>query len=157
MVSVSSDEFTEIEDVHHLHFVRNFQILHEMEILFLCVVEVLDFTLIIFHRFLVRGRVDSHKRAVHGIGTAELQLCSYCGRTFSSGYNMDYHLAKEHGIGKVKKVGNMNASRNDFSLYFGTFEFYISLLQLKILIPAHLICNSQILTPCCGWGFMVSS
>ncbi|XP_066980441.1 zinc finger protein 569-like isoform X3 [Macrobrachium rosenbergii] len=53
-------------------------------------------------RFLVRGRVETHKRSVHGIGTADQQLCSYCGRTFSSRYNMDYHLAKEHGIGCAK-------------------------------------------------------
>ncbi|KAK4310137.1 hypothetical protein Pmani_018276 [Petrolisthes manimaculis] len=55
-------------------------------------------------RFLVRGRVVSHKRLVHSIGTADQQLCSYCGRTFGSGYNMKNHLAREHGIGQIEVV-----------------------------------------------------
>ncbi|KAG0725714.1 Zinc finger protein 2 [Chionoecetes opilio] len=55
-------------------------------------------------RFLVRGRVETHKRNVHSIGTADQQLCSYCGRTFGSGYNMKNHLAREHGVGHLEAV-----------------------------------------------------
>lgn len=55
-------------------------------------------------RFLVRGRVETHKRNVHSIGTADQQLCSYCGRTFGSSYNMKNHLAREHGIGQIEVV-----------------------------------------------------
>ncbi|ROT75769.1 putative zinc finger protein 91-like isoform X2 [Penaeus vannamei] len=55
-------------------------------------------------RFLVRGRVETHKRNVHSIGTADQQLCSYCGRTFGSSYNMKNHLAREHGIGQIEMV-----------------------------------------------------
>ncbi|XP_064095194.1 gastrula zinc finger protein XlCGF26.1-like [Macrobrachium nipponense] len=66
-------------------------------------------------RFLVRGRVETHKRTVHGIGTADQQLCSYCGRTFSSRYNMDYHLAKEHGIGCAKMPVTCNLCGKKFS------------------------------------------
>lgn len=57
-----------------------------------------------FYRFLVRGRVETHKRNVHSIGTADQQLCSYCGRTFGSSYNMKNHLAREHGIGQIEMV-----------------------------------------------------
>lgn len=55
-------------------------------------------------RFLVRGRVETHKRNVHSIGTADQQLCSYCGRTFGAGYNMKNHLAREHGVGCLEVV-----------------------------------------------------
>nr|XP_045611228.1 GDNF-inducible zinc finger protein 1-like isoform X1 [Procambarus clarkii] len=66
-------------------------------------------------RFLVRGRVETHKRNVHSIGTShkrnvhstgtgDQQLCSYCGRTFGSSYNMKNHLAREHGIGQIEVV-----------------------------------------------------
>ncbi|XP_042237882.1 zinc finger protein 585A-like isoform X2 [Homarus americanus] len=55
-------------------------------------------------RFLVRGRVETHKRNVHSIGTADQQLCSFCGRTFGSSYNMKNHLAREHGIGQIEVV-----------------------------------------------------
>lgn len=68
-----------------------------------------------FNRFLVRGRVETHKRNVHSIGTADQQLCSYCGRTFGSGYNMKNHLAREHGIGHLEAV--CVDIRNSLKLY----------------------------------------
>ena len=50
------------------------------------------------------GRVETHKRIVHGIITEDSNLCGYCGKTFLSEKSMNYHLAKVHDIGNLEPV-----------------------------------------------------
>ncbi|MPC40687.1 zinc finger protein 569-like isoform X2 [Portunus trituberculatus] len=95
-------------------------------------------------RFLVRGRVETHKRNVHSIGTADQQLCSYCGRTFGSGYNMKNHLAREHGIGHVetvmcdlcgKKFSDRSSLRNHMKNIHGERKYECETCGKKFAMP----------------------